>query len=362
MLIFVAGCSGTQNQLPIETIEIPTMPGKSQTQVAQIIGTATAKSKLTEMVLDQTATILALAPSSTPTITLTPAITPTPNPSPTPDATLLAWATIDALGDPCQPNASVEQYGSGVSPDGKWVAISCYAGSVSAGRDSFLQVLSLDRIKTWRLYFRDYANGGGYDAKDSLTVYRWSPDGKYLYAMAGTRLSGCCWIGNRLLLVRLNLETGAQIAFLNGMSESGPNPLNFAISEDARYLFQPQRGSLDITTLATGETQRVELQFQRSIDANFVLMSPAGDQIILGLFYLPDDGYHYILESIALINLISGKQSIVMSGMTDIDSLYPILWQDADHILLTNSPYSPWLADFWLLNIQTGELVRVENP
>lgn len=350
LFFLLTGCSVAQTQSPAKTLETPP-PGLTAPQQP--------KQTLTS---PPTATALALTPSSTPTITPTPTRTLTSTPSPTPDATSLARATLDALGDPCQPNGTVERYGSGVSPDGKWVAISCYGGPVSLGRDSFLLVFSLDGGKQWSLYFRDFANGGSYDAKDGLNAYRWSPDGKYLYAIAGSRLSGCCWIGNLVLLVRLNLETGAQIAFLNGMSEYDRNPLNFAISEDGRYLFlSPQNRSLDITTLSTGETQRVELQFQRAIDANFILISPEGDQIILGLFHFQEDEEEFVLETIGFINLITGKQSVIPLDMVKTGSLYPIEWEDGDLVLFSNYPDRPDLADFWLLNIYTGEVVQVEN-
>lgn len=361
LFMFFAGCTDSQIITPPSTLSTPTpsptisitpFPTPSaalenaQTQATLATGTETA-------IEHQTATALAFTPSNTSTITLTP----------TPDATSLARATLESLGEVCQPNGTFDQYGSDVSPDGKWVAISCYGGPVSLGRDSFLLVLSLDGTKQWSLYFRDYTNGGGYDAKDSLGAYRWSPDGKHLYTIAGSRLSGCCWIGNLILLVRLNLETGAQTAFLNGMGENSRNPLNFAISEDGRYLFNsPQRGSLDITNLSTGETQRVELQHQHYIDTNFVLMSPEGDQIILGLFHFQEDEEEFVLEAIGLVDLTTGKQSIVLPDMAATGELYPIKWEDGDQVLLSNYPARPDLADFWLLNIQTGELVQVENP
>ena len=370
ILIVLIGCSEAQIPLITETPAVPTptltasatpLPSQSvtpsptptseiaQTQAALLMGTVTEIYKLTAAVQAQTATILALTPSNTPTIR------PTPPQSPTPYPTSLAQATMVAFGRVCNPMVAA------LSPNGQWVAGDCYVGAT--GKDSFLQVASLDGTTEWRIYFRDYANGGEYGSKDLINFYRWSPDGKYLYAIAWSRLSGCCWIGDRILLVRLDLTTGAQIAFLNGMSETNRRPLNFAISEDAKYLFySPQRGSLDITSLSTGETLRVELQFSFSIDTNFVIMSPEGNQIILGLFYLPDDEYRYKLESIGLINLTNGKETIVLSSMTDTGPLYPIRWEDAGYVLLTNSPGRPDLADFWLLNIHTGELVQVESP
>ncbi len=379
IFILLAGCSTPQSQMPTATLDTPTpsptisitpppsptltpspssppaTPENAQTQAAIIMGTVSAISQLTETVLNQTATILALTPSKTPTITPTPTITLTPTQSPTPNPTSLAQATLVTFGGVCDPQKAA------LSPDGKWAAGDCYVGPY--GKDSFLQVASLDGATEWRVYFRDYANGGGYDSKDLINFYRWSPDSQYVYATAWSRLSGCCWIGDRVLLVRLDLNTGAQIAFLNGMSENYPTPLNFAISEDGRYLFySPQESSLDITNLSTGETQRVELQLPFSIDTNFVIMSPEGDQLILGLFRLPEDEYQYVLESLALINLTTGKQSIVISDMTTTGTLYPIKWEDGDHVLLSNYPARPGLADFWLFNIQTGELVQVENP
>ncbi len=302
-------------------------------------------------------------PTKSPTITRTPAILPTITPSLTPNATGLALATLRAFGDPCLPDARHDGYGSGISPNGEWYAFACYAGPVSVGQDSFLHVLSVDGQKVWRIYFRDFANGGGYDAKDTISAYRWSPEDKYLYAIAWSRLSGCCWIGDRILLVRLDLETGAQVAFLNGMGETNRNPLNFAISEDGWYLFHsPQYRTLDVTNLLTGNSQRVELQFDRSIDANFVLISPTGTQIVLGLFDFPDDAYRYILDSIAFVDLDSGDQTVILADMVGTGLLYLVRWEDDDHILLTTYPEHPWIADFYLLNIHTGELTPTTAP
>lgn len=306
-------------------------------------------------------------PTNVPTITDIPTITPTPTqtsthlltrtPKKTPNPTTEAQATIEAFGSLCSDTSSLE-----ISPDGKWIAAVCYEDN------SHLRVMSIDRSKDWSIVFADYVNGGDYDRRDRIIPYRWSTDGRFLYAVAHSKGSGCCWLGNYKLLVRLNLETGDQVDILNILG-SGIPAISFAISNHDRYLIYVSPRSDDelvIQDLLTWETREIAVEFQNELDADYVLLSPDLDKIILTLFRVDadrDDVFPF--DSIGLIDLTTGEQKKLVSNSDK--PLYPYQWVDADHVLLTTTRRYRWNDlppenEFWLLNIQTAELTKVENP
>lgn len=167
---------------------------------------------------------LSITPTSSKTPTPSPAILPTETPFPTTEA----QATIAAYGPLCD-----RPYGSEISPNGQWIAVACI-GTLD-NPDTHLRVVSTDYTKDWKIYFGDYANGSLYDHKDGVLPYRWSKDGRFLYAAASSKASGCCWLGNYVLVVRLNLETGDQVDILNVLGREIWG-ISFTISTDDRYL------------------------------------------------------------------------------------------------------------------------------
>lgn len=290
---------------------------------------------------------------------------PTTSPTKTAIPTTEAQATNEAFGPLCNGRAS----DSTVSPDGQWITVEC-VGTLD-NPNTHLRIVSMDRTKDWKIYFGDYAKGSQYDHKDTIVPYRWTKDGRFLFAVSPTKFEGCCWMGGYGLLVRLNLETGDQVAILNVIDTRdslGIPAINFAISDDDRYLIYVPPLSEDrliVQDLLTWEAKEITIEFQNEIDAFYVLLSPDLDKIVLTLFQFNDDEYVYQVDAIGLIDLTTGEQKKLISNLDK--PLYPFQWVDADHVLLTTTGRHQWNNlppenEFWLLNIQTAELTKVENP
>jgi len=316
---------------------------------------------------------------STPTIflvlTASPAIAVTSAPIVTPFPTTPAQATIEAFGSLCIGSkkdfytiGSKDLHGIEISPNGKWIAATCY--DENGKNESPLQVSSINRSRDWKIYFSDYIFsvylnkiGVTLDRHDGVIPYHWSKDGRFLYATVGSRLDGCCWIGGRyVLLVRLNLETGEQVALLNTDYYSA-NTFDFIISDSDHYLlFTPpsnQPYDFAILDFQTWETQKIFLKFQKDIDIVYAKISPDEGKVILPFFKNPEFNDYYV-DSIALIDLMTGKQDVLISNLTPENELFPIRWVDNSHVLLSNiNPVynvGNQNASYWLLDINSGQL------
>jgi hypothetical protein len=286
----------------------------------------------------------------------------------TPYPTTPAQATIEAYGTLCI--GSKEISSSEISPNGKWIAALCY--DENGKEESPLQVVSLDHNKEWKTYYRDYAKGHTGDRHDGIMPYRWSKDGKFLYTVAGSRLSGCCWIGGKyILLTRLNLETGEQTEIINGTDFGSDLPFSFTISENDQFLlFTPlvhQSYNFTVLDIQTHEAQVVNIKKEGEINLEFAIISPYEDIIVLPLFKNIEFN-DYEVVSLLLIELNSKEQRILVSDLGKDKELYPIRWIDAEHILIGNAnPFADRYffdtpLEFWSLNINTGERVIVNNP
>lgn len=176
--------------------------------------------------------------ASTEVLHTTTPIAITSSPTATPYPISREFATFEAVGTLCTEAKDIHEVE--ISPNGKWIAATCYWENDI--QDSPLQIASLDGSKDWKIYFRSYKTGDVFDRHDEVLPYHWSKDGRFLFATVGSRFSGCCWIGGRyVLLVRLNLETGEQVALLNTEHYSA-NAFDFIISDSDRYLlFSPRQ-------------------------------------------------------------------------------------------------------------------------
>ena len=299
----------------------------------------------------------AVFPSATTAATSMPIITPYP--------TTLAHATIEAFDSLCIGAKEISK--AELSPNGKWIAALCYWEN--GKEQSPLQVVSIDHTKEWKIYYRDFSKDGPGDRKDGIVPYRWSKDEKYLYAVALTRASGCCWTGGQyILLVRLNLETGEQLELLNATDYGADRPISFSISQNDRYiLFTPtteQAYDFSILDLVSGETKVVKLDTQKPIDLQYAVMSHHDDKIVLPLYRLVD--FLYVIDSIVLIDPVLNEQRILVADLKEGDELYPIRWIDEEHVLISNIIPGDWIgkpeAVYWSLDINTGERESVENP
>src|SRR6266508_1582509 len=313
---------------------------------------------------------------STPIISITPTISPTTESiivsTTTPFPTTLADATVRAF-DSVLCNSDVVSWWD-ISPNGKWLAATCT--SENGTEESPLFVSSMDHSRNWKIYYSDYIFGRlidkmglSLDRADKVHLRYWSKDGRFLFATVGSRLDGCCWItGSRyVLLVRLNLETGEQVALLNSEYYSA-NTFNFTFSESERYLLftPPSRQPYDFAILdfQTWETQEIHLKYEKAVHMAYAKLSPKEDKLILPLFkFIPYD--YYYVDSIALIDLASGRQDILIAGIEPEEELFPIQWTDDNHVLISNiNPvyYAGIKTEkHWILDINSGQL-KEEAP
>jgi hypothetical protein len=231
----------------------------------------------------------------------------------------------------------------------------------------------MNHIKTWKIYYGDFAKGNHTDDRhDTIVPYRWSKDGRFLYATASSRLSGCCWIGRRyVLLIRVNLETGEQVEILNATDHSSSLGFDFIISDSDRYLIfvSPTSQPYDfaILDLLTWETQAVSLKFPGTLDLYFAVLSPDEKKLVLQTYEWNETLSDFEMDSIILIDLKTNKEKLLVSGLSREKVLYPVRWLDNTHVLLnTVAPnyrdYPVYQAEDWIVDINTGELVRSEKP
>lgn len=321
-----------------------------------IMGTVTA-------IRNQTATVLALTPSNTPTLTPSPTITLTPTPSSTPNPTSLAQkatsaaknATLESFNDPCSEDGDVTERGGAISPDGKWFAFPCTEGDNT--ESSYILVYNPERDIRWQIYYKDYHRHPEYAYQDrnDIGLFHWSNDGRYLYAISSSIGSGCCWIGWITLLVRLNLNTGEQVAIFN-YTDNIFQMTDISISPSTRYLLYYSSDNLIIKDLLTWENRTIKLI--SSASAGYAIMSNNEDKILLMLREYPDESRgDFTYGSYLFIDLVSGKQTKFFTGIDFNEAPEPIRWENEEEVLLAD-----YHGQYWLLDIQTGELVQVENP
>lgn len=302
-----------------------------------------------------------------PTTTITPTAEFTLTPSPIP--TTSEQATIKTFSSSICVDASYI-LSSNISPDGEWISSECI-GSLESP-NSYLELTNIDKANDWKVYYNNFSKDTLYDHKDIIVPYHWSKDGRFLYAVARTRLSGCCWVGSRFtLLIRVNLETGEQLEILNATDLNLAFPFDFIISESERYLyFTPptnQPYSFAILDLSTWDTRTIIIEFPMSMDLYLGKISPDETKLIVPLFKYYEERFELKLDSIALIDLETNEQKLLISGLSPEKEFYPVHWLDDNRVLLYDS--DPWYWDHptfqdsvghWILDTNTGELTRSE--
>ena len=74
---------------------------------------------------------------------------------------------------------------------------------------------------------------------------------------------------------------------------------------------------------------------------------------------------YYYVDSIALIDLVSGGQDILITGIEPEEELFPIQWTDDNHVLISNINPVYYAGNkterHWTLDINSGQLEE-ENP
>ena len=207
----------------------------------------------------------------------------------------------------------------------------------------------------WQIYYKDYHRDPehAYQDRNGISLFHWSKDGRYLYATSSSIASGCCWIGWYKLLVRLNLNTGEQVAIINYTDNIFPMT-DISFSPSDRYLLYFKSGNLMILDLFTWENKVVELNYGAS--AGHAVTSGNDDKVILVLREYPEPSEGDLTYgSYVIIDLVSGTQTKFSTGMYYGETPLPIKWENEDQVLLKYDGY-------FLLNIYTGELTKVENP
>jgi len=308
------------------------------------------------------ASVRSIPPSPTAENTITPVIHPSPTPTISPPTSMPT--ALEKSNFVCVPNKSIE--GWETSPNEKWMT----AGFYTDEKGNSLEVVSLDCLKKWTIYLSDFKEQDDNGSHDGIIPYYWSMDGKYLYAVVGSRIEGCCWQGLRyVLLIRLDLETGKQINILSTGSNTGYH-FDFTISDNDRYIiFTPPQGqSYDfaVLNLVTWETQEYTIGFSETIDVVYAVMSSNGDQIVIPLFKNIEYD-EYFINSIALVDLATGKQKLLVSDFTQEKQLYPVRWLDESHVLLSNvdpkfKQDNQPLVEYWSLDTVTRKIEKHSNP
>lgn len=308
-------------------------------------------------------------PTNFVSMTNSPTNKPTITPTKTQIMTTLTKSVFQALYSIC--GGSIDLDTVEYSPNGKWIAVQCIGENRK--EVSPLLVVEVNQTKVWKIYYNDFAKDGFYgDAHDAIAPFRWSIDEKFLYAVAYSRFSGCCWIGGKyVLLVRLNLDTGEQVEIINGTDFDSDLFFSFAISENDRFILATPLShkpyDFTVQDLQTQEIRYVKLDRPDDINLEFAVMSPYEDIIVLPLFRNIEYN-DYEMVSLYLINLNSMEQKIVIPDLSIKNELYPIRWLDAERILVSNEdPYRyHYYLDpprkFWSVNINTGERENVINP
>lgn len=284
----------------------------------------------------------------------------------TPFPTSPEFVTMDSSGSKCtDPNAILD---TRISPNSKWFTAACFKPYMEGF--SPLHVVSIDHSKEWKIYFRDFILPGSNHHDDIIIPYHWSKDGKYFYVVTPSRLSGCCWLGGYyVLLVRLNLETGEQVALLNGSDYDKYVSITFTISDNDRYLlFTPvshQPYDVAVQDLSTLTTQTFSLNYPGAIDLTYAIMSDDNTKIVMPLFKQHEFN-DFRVTSIVMIDLATDKQTLLISSLKEGNELFPIRFQDTTYVLFSSikpdDSHDQSSAEFWLANIQTGALQKVENP
>jgi len=248
-----------------------------------------------------------------------------------------------------------------MSPDGAWITIACQGQN-----SSYLRVLSVDGNHAWTVYYADFAGDADYISDDMLYPYNWSRDGKYLYVTSPSRTSGCCWFGSETLLIRVNLTNGQQTKIVSVLQDEKAPTVDLSFSPSERYLlYIPQSGNypLIILDLGTWRTRTIEIGNLAVSGAGYGVWSNDEEQIILIVLEWNESQQRF-LYSLVLVSLADGSQKILLADQkySRLDSLYPLRWLDADHVLLNNNHLHPENGDQWRLNIHTAELTEMIKP
>ena len=244
LLFFVSACSALNTRIAVPTDHVPSI-------------TSTLTSTIT------------IIPTAQPTKRSTPTSTPpqislvdTATAIPTPDIRATAFqqaadyrATLTArFSITCTSNNDIEHH-SYLSPDGKWLAISCSERSIQT-----LEIVS-ENGNRWLLHYEDFVPDE-YKAGHGTLYPEYWVYGDYLFFTSNPHISvgGPCLYPRTysLGLYRINLITGLVSTPLPPMTIPS---YSFAFSPNGRWLaYIGERGRIGIFDVKDGEEELIEIK------------------------------------------------------------------------------------------------------
>jgi Tol biopolymer transport system component len=235
---------------------------------SSITHTATIQSSPSKPVLPTEA--LTRTPSQTPQLTKTLSSVP-----PTISlATLNAEATLEAFSTLCDEFETDSSRYAKLSPDGKWVSISC-----GYKRNQTLLVQNQEGIM-WIFDFTDFIDPSLEGGMGSFTPLAWSLDNRFLYFTKVLGYSGGgnqCFPGHGVYgLYRLHLETGTLITLIPSDDRFPGDEIRFSPKND---YYAIDKDGIQITNLITGTVTKLDvsgvMEMSWSPDGNFLAFSVA---------------------------------------------------------------------------------------
>lgn len=213
-------------------------------------------------------------PSQTPSQTPKPTKTFTPVPPTIPVTTLNAKATLAAFTNLCDEFETDLSRDAQISPDGKWVWISC-----GYDRNQTLIVQNQDGVK-WVFDFIDFIDPSNKGGMGGFFPLAWSPDHKFFYFSTALGWDGGgnqCFEGYGASgLYRLHLETGTLITLAPQANRFPGNEIRFSPTND---YYAIDKDGVRITNLINGKETQIDvsgvIEMSWSPDGKFLAFSVA---------------------------------------------------------------------------------------
>ncbi|MBT3321851.1 MAG: hypothetical protein HN392_06160 [Anaerolineae bacterium] len=282
----------------------------------------------------------------------------------TPFPTILPVATEVFLTQKlCHEPTRYTEYAVKYSPDRQWTAVVC------EDDESYTKVAHISEVTEWIIpaVFNTLESGGLWGPELAIP-FLWSKNGNYLYLSHYL----CCIDSPELIFVeahsldRMNLITGEVEPWYQGSS--------FSFSPDERYFVYVSTATNKIDTVYIRELDsetafRINLP-QTYIDVGRFEWSPDGKSLV---FIAGLDGWLWSEGGFSLFVYDLSNRSvreIIKNDMRYLGSpeTYNLEnpWFDDNHIILddicSEYGYAVSNSDFWLLDIDTGELVSYVLP
>jgi len=236
------------------------------------------ESLVTHTIISQSSPSKTLLPIETatrnPSQTPNPTKTLTPIPPTIPVATLNAEVTLEALSNLCDEFETDSSRYAKISPDGKWVSISC-----GYKRNQTMIVQNQGGVK-WVFDFTDFIDPSLEGGMGAFTPLAWSSDGRFLYFTKVLGWSGGgnqCFPGHGVYgLYRLHLETGTLITLIPSDDWFPGYEIRFSPTNE---YYAIDKDGVRITNLTSGKETKIDvsgvMEMSWSPDGKFLAFSVA---------------------------------------------------------------------------------------